>query len=138
MLYQYNMRQKKYCVTLLFQENRLMTKASQSLKALPSLVGDQLQKLGKDISLARKRRRLSMKSMAERMMVSIDTIQRLEKGDPAVSIGIVTTALWVLGLHQRMGNLISPESDTVGMQQDLARLPRDFRNTKKQQTDYDF
>jgi len=115
-----------------------MTKASQSLKALPSLVGDQLQKLGKDISLARKRRRLSMKSMAERMMVSIDTIQRLEKGDPTVSIGIVTTALWVLGLHRRVSDLIPPESDTVGMQQDLARLPRDFRNTKKQQTDYDF
>ncbi len=115
-----------------------MTRASLSLQALSPLLSDQLQKLGKDICFARKRRRMSMKSMAERMMVSIDTIQRLEKGDPSVSIGIIATALWIFGMQRRLGDLVSPESDTVGMQQDLARLPRDFRQTKKQSTDYNF
>lgn len=104
-----------------------MPKASRSHRAMPILLTDQLRKLGRDIVVARKRRRLSMKSMAERMMVSLETVQRLEKGDPAVGIGIVATALWVLGLHRRLGDLIPPESDEVGLQEDIRHLPRDFR-----------
>lgn len=115
-----------------------MTKSSRSLKALPNTVAFLLKKLGKDIAVARKRRRLSMKSMAERAMVSLETIQRLEKGDPAVGIGIIATVLWILGMHQRLGDLISPESDKIGIQEDLRHLPRDFRKPKKQSSDYDF
>jgi len=48
---------------------------------------------------------MSMSDMAERMMVNLKTVQRMEKGDPAVGIGIAATALWVLGLHRRLGDL---------------------------------
>ena len=54
---------------------------------------------------------MSMSEMAERMMVNLKTVQRMEKGDPAVGIGIVATALWVLGLHRRLGDLVAPETD---------------------------
>lgn len=123
---------------MLYRYNCHMSKASRSTKAIPSIVTTQLQKLGHNIALARKRRRFSMKNMAERMLVSLETIQRLERGDPAVSIGIIATALWVLGVHQRLGNLITPESDNIGLQTELKRLPRDFRKTKKTTDDYDF
>ena len=99
---------------------------------------DQLQKLGRDIAIARKRRRMSLSEMAERMMVNIKTVQRLEKGDPAVSIGIVTTALWVLGMHRRIGDLVAPETDQTGLQEDIKRLPRDFRRSRKQADITDF
>lgn len=115
-----------------------MPKATQSSKALPAIVIDQMQKLGRDITIARKRRRLSMSEMAERMMVNIKTVQRLEKGDPSVGIGIVATALWVLGLHRRIGDLVSPESDQVGLQEDIKNLPRDFRRSRKQIDKFDF
>ena len=100
-----------------------MSKASRSHRALPVLLADQLRKLGADIAIARKRRRIALVDMAKRMMVSLETVQRLEKGDPAVGIGIVATALWVLGLHGRIGELITPEKDIVGLQEDLRRLP---------------
>src|SRR5258708_11385618 len=72
----------------LYRYNMEMARATQSFRALPALAADQLQKLGRDISIARKRRRMSLSEMAERMMVNIKTVQRLEKGDPSVGVGI--------------------------------------------------
>jgi transcriptional regulator with XRE-family HTH domain len=115
-----------------------MAKASLSQRALPAIATDQLEKLGRDIAVARKRRHLSMSEMAERMMVNLKTVQRLEKGDPSVGIGILVTALWILGMHRRLGDLAAPESDTTGLHEDIKNLPRDFRKTKKPADKYDF
>jgi transcriptional regulator with XRE-family HTH domain len=115
-----------------------MAKASQSSHALPAVVVDQLQKLGRDLTVARKRRHLSLREMADRMMVNLKTVQRLEKGDPTVGIGIVAAALWILGMHRRLGNLVAPETDTTALQEDIRNLPRDFRKTKSRNDKYDF
>lgn len=115
-----------------------MTKGSQSHLALPAVAVDQLQKLGRDLTVARKRRRLSLREMADRMMVNLKTVQRLEKGDPAVGIGIVAAALWILGMHRRLGDLVAPETDTTGLQEDIRNLPRDYRKTKNRNEKYDF
>jgi transcriptional regulator with XRE-family HTH domain len=117
---------------------RAVTRASQSYPALPVVVADQLQKLGRDLTVARKRRHLSLREMADRMMVNLKTVQRLEKGDPAVGIGIVAGALWILGMHRRLGDLVAPETDTTGLQEDIRNLPRDFRKTKSRNAKYDF
>jgi transcriptional regulator with XRE-family HTH domain len=117
---------------------RNMATASLTHQALPAAAKEQLVKLGKDIAVARKRRRMSMVEMAERMMVNLKTVQRLEKGDPAVGVGIVASALWVLGMHRRIGDLVAPESDTTGLQEDIQNLPRDFRRTRKQADKFDF
>jgi transcriptional regulator with XRE-family HTH domain len=115
-----------------------MPRGSRSYRALPAITADQLKKLGRDIAVARKRRHLSMREMAARMMVNLKTVQRLEKGDPTVGIGIVGGALWILGLDRRLGDLVAPESDTTGLQADIKNLPRDFRTTKKRADKYDF
>ncbi len=115
-----------------------MSKASRSHGALPSIAADQLEKLGRDIAVARKRRHLSMREMASRMMVNLKTVQRLEKGDPTVGIGMLVTALWILGMHRRLGDLVAPESDTTGLQEDIKNLPRDFRKTRKPADSFDF
>jgi len=115
-----------------------MTKASRSYRALPAVTVDQLQKLGRDIAVARKRRKLSMRDMASRMMVNLKTLQRLENGDPTVGIGIVASALWILGMDRRLGDLVAPESDSTGLQEEIKSLPRDFRKTRKRADKYDF
>lgn len=79
-----------------------------------------------------------MRDMAERMMVNLKTVQRLEKGDPTVGIGMIAGALWILGLDRRLGNLVAPESDTTGLQGDIKNLPRDFRKPRKRADKYDF
>src|ERR1700734_2459720 len=108
-----------------------MSKATRAYGVLPAIATDQLQKLGRDIAVARKRRRMSMSEMAGRMMVNLKTVQRLEKGDPSVGVGILAAALWILGLHRRLGDLVAPESDSTALQEDIRNLPRDFRKTRK-------
>jgi hypothetical protein len=115
-----------------------MTKATPSYPALPAVVKDQLKKVGHDLALARKRRRTSLREMAARMMVNLKTVQRMEQGDPGVGIGIIASALWVLGMHRRLGELAAPETDATGLQEDIRQLPRDFRKTKKREDKYDF
>jgi hypothetical protein len=55
-----------------------------------------------------------------------------------VGISIVAGALWILGLDRRLGDLVAPESDTTGLQEDIKNLPRDFRTTRKHADKYDF
>ena len=39
------------------------------------------------------------------------TAQRLEAGDPTVSIGIIASALWLINRDGELGNLAAPEQD---------------------------
>ncbi|HET8854704.1 MAG TPA: helix-turn-helix transcriptional regulator, partial [Salinimicrobium sp.] len=58
-----------------------------------------LKAIGENIKLARLRRKLTMKQVAERAGISRPTLSTLEKGNPAVSLGIVLQVLFVLGLE---------------------------------------
>lgn len=79
--------------------------------SLPIPAGHALGKLGRDIAVARRKRRISTADMAARLFVSRDTLWRLERGDPTVSAGTLTTVLFVLGLHDRLANLAAPSRD---------------------------
>ena len=94
---------------------------------LPIPVRRALAKLGADIRDARRRRRIPTATMAERALISRTTLNKVEKGDPNVSLGIYATVLFVLGLTDRVGDLADPRYDTVG--QDLADelLPKRIR-----------
>ena len=83
-----------------------------------------LQKLGRDLALARRKRRISAADMAARLFVSRATLWRLERGDPTVAIGTVATAAFVLQLHDRLANLASPASDEVALTLDEQRVPK--------------
>ena len=65
---------------------------------LPRAARKALIKLGEDITVARKKRRISTVSMAERAFISRGTLYKVEKGDPSVSMGIYATVLSILGL----------------------------------------
>jgi hypothetical protein len=72
------------------------------------------------------------------MMVSLDTLQRLERGDTGVSLGVVATAMWALGLIDRLAALASPDQDTVGKGEELKRLPKQARGPRVPKSDLDF
>ncbi len=105
-------------------------KATQSKPALPLPVRRALQKLGADISAARRRRRISVKLMAERAFVGRNTITRVEKGDPGVSLGIYATVLFVLGMAERLASLVDISVDEVGQALDEQQLPTRVRESK--------
>jgi len=105
-----------------------MTRRSASLNGLPPSVDRQMKELGERVRLARKRRRLTMDEMAERMFVTRKTLSRLEHGDPGVSIGVMASALWVLGLDASLAWVAEPDDDVVGKYHDRRRLPQRVRS----------
>jgi len=97
---------------------------TQATSTLPRAARQALAKLGEDIAIARKKRRISTVSMAERAFISRGTLYKLEKGDPSVSMGIYATVLAILGLIDGLGNVADRGTDTLGLDIDEDRLPK--------------
>ncbi len=97
---------------------------TQATNALPRAARQALIKLGEDIAVARKKRRISTVSMAERAFISRGTLYKVEKGDPSVSMGIYATVLSILGLVEGLGNVADRGTDTLGLDIDEDRLPK--------------
>src|SRR5260370_15044524 len=72
---------------------------------LPIPVRSALRKLGSDIRDARRRRRIPAALMAERVLVTRATLHKAERGDPTVSVGTYATALFILGMTERLPGL---------------------------------
>lgn len=104
-----------------------MPTPSRSHAALPIPVRRALRKLGQDIAAARKRRRITMQLMAERALTSRQTIARLERGDAGVSMGIYATVLFVLGMTDRLADLVDARVDPFVLDLDAERLPQRVR-----------
>jgi transcriptional regulator with XRE-family HTH domain len=86
-----------------------------------------LRKLGADIHDARRRRRLTMAVIAERAFTSRATLQRIESGDPSVSMGIYAAVLQALGLLDGLQDVADAAKDTVGQSLATAALPQRVR-----------
>ena len=71
-----------------------------------------LSELGVNIKLARRRRKLSIKIVAQRVGVAINTVVSVERGDPGVSIGAVVNVLHSLGLAEDISKVA--KDDVVG------------------------
>ncbi|MBI5531591.1 MAG: helix-turn-helix transcriptional regulator [Deltaproteobacteria bacterium] len=97
---------------------------------LPARVRRSLTAFGADLSVARRKRRLTVAMMAERLGVAASTYLRVEKGDPSVSMGIYAMALFVLGFGDRLGDLVEPGRDTQGLILEAERLPKRVRVKK--------
>ena len=97
---------------------------TQATSTLPRVAKQALVKLGEDIAVARKKRRISTVSMAERAFISRGTLYKVEKGDPTVSIGIYATVLAILGLINGLGQLADRRDDTLGLDIEEDRLPK--------------
>jgi transcriptional regulator with XRE-family HTH domain len=98
--------------------------------SIPLPAGRALRKLGRDLALARRKRSISTSDMAARLFVSRDTLWRLERGDPTVALGTLATAIFVLGLHDRLANLAAPSSDELALVLDERRLPQRIRRSR--------
>ncbi|CAN7414287.1 XRE family transcriptional regulator [Rhizobacter sp. LjRoot28] len=96
-----------------------MPKTARALLQLPPATTAALEKLGADLAVARLRRKESLRSWAQRMGVTVSTLQRLEAGDPSVSIGIVATALWLMQRDGELRHLAAPEHDQGALEMDV-------------------
>jgi hypothetical protein len=72
-----------------------------------------------------------MEIAAQRASISKPTLIRVERGDPAVSIGSYATVLFVLGMVERLADLVDPKNDPVGLQLEEENLPQRIRGTRR-------
>lgn len=101
------MHRKTYIMTK-FTKANWMTRALQ----------EKLKVVGEQFRLARLRRDLTMDQVAQRAQCSRLTLSRLEKGEPSVSLGVVTRVLNALQLEDDI--LYLAKDDELGrMLQDL-------------------
>jgi hypothetical protein len=67
--------------------------------------------------------------VANRVGITRPTLQRVERGDPSVSLGIYASVLFVLGLIDKLAAVAAVEGDSVGLMLDEERLPKRVRQT---------
>lgn len=81
-----------------------------------------LELMGEQIMLARKRRHLSMQDIADRATVTRLTVSKVEHGDPSVAFGIYARVLYALNLENDL-KLIAG-NDVLGRDLQDAELKR--------------
>lgn len=96
-----------------------MPKTARALLRLPPATAGAIEKLGADLAVARLRRKESLRSWAQRLGVTVSTLQRLEAGDPSVGIGIVASALWLIQRDGELRSLAAPEHDQGAIEKDV-------------------
>jgi transcriptional regulator with XRE-family HTH domain len=105
--------------------------------SVPDPVLAQLQELGERLRLARKRRGWTIVEFAERLEVNPETVRALEKGASGTSIGVLASALWVMGVSG-LDRLAATAEDLQGIALERARTPQRVRKRRERADDYDF
>lgn len=83
----------------------------------------QLLKLGDNIKMARLRRHLSLRAVAQRAGISLNTVVAIEKGESGVSIGAIVNVLHCLSLAEDISKVAL--DDALGRKlQDLDLKPK--------------
>ncbi len=98
--------------------------------SLPLPVSRALEKLGRDISFARRRRQMPQAMLAERIGVSVMTVRRMEAGSPTIALQTLARALHVFGELERLKQLLDSSEDSIGLALMDEKLPQRVRLPK--------
>lgn len=97
---------------------------------VPPRVARSLQKLGHDIEIARKKRRLTVMALCERAGISAPLYTRMMQGAPGTSVGAYAMVFLALGLGTPLEDLVDPATDDAGLTLEEERLPKRVRSPK--------
>jgi transcriptional regulator with XRE-family HTH domain len=98
---------------------------------MPLPVARAIAKLGEDINRARRRRRMTQQSLAERIGASLTTVKRMESGDPRIPLHFVARTLYVFGEIERINQLLDSGQDEIGLNLMDDQLPKRIRTSRK-------
>ena len=99
---------------------------------VPNPVERAILKLGRDLAVARRRRRISQESLALRIGASISTVKRMEKGDLRIPLHFIGRALYVFGEIEKLNALLDSSRDEIGLTLADQQLPQRIRRKTKQ------
>ncbi len=105
--------------------------AKASVILLTPRIARSLVKLGRDIDVARKKRRLTIAALCERAGISAPLYARLVAGAPGTSVGAYAMVLFALGMGTPFDSLMDAAMDDVGLLLEEERLPIRVSNPRK-------
>ena len=86
-----------------------------------------LASVGEQLRLARRRRKLTAKQVAERAGMAVNTLRSIERGSAGTTLGAYAAVLQVLGLDGDL--LLLAKEDPVGRRLQDAELVRGKKST---------
>lgn len=113
-----------------------MSRRSKITHSPPAEVENALKRLGRNIRIARLRRRLRIQDVADRIGTSRFTVADLERGKPSTSVAAYFGSLWALGLLDHVDRIADPDHDEEGKILESARRPG--QASRLRQLDNDF
>jgi transcriptional regulator with XRE-family HTH domain len=75
---------------------------SKSNDILPAKVRLAMEEMGNEIHEARRSRKLTAAELSDQVQISRPTLQKVEAGDPSVTMGVYATVLYALGLTSNL------------------------------------
>ena len=113
-----------------------MSRRSKITHSPPAAVESALKRLGRNIRIARLRRRLRIQDVADRIGTSRFTVADLEKGKPSTSVAAYLGALWALGLLDPVNGIADPDLDEEGKILESARRPGQASRPRRLDNDF--
>lgn len=107
-----------------------MPRPLQLKETAPFAVKDGAKRIGERVTLARKRRRLTLRDLAAKAGISYDTARAVEAGNLQTGIGATLAVLWAMGLESEIDGFINSNLDEEGKQLEIARLPQRVKHSK--------
>lgn len=104
-----------------------MPRQNLTAATVPVAVLRGCEQLGRNIRIARQRRRLRLADLAAKTGLAVGTLRRIEEGTPNTALGAYFAVLWALGLDSEFGDLASPDRDEEGKTLERARDPARIR-----------
>lgn len=114
-----------------------MKRPSSHREFLTPAATESIQNLGKQIRVARQRRRLTQEELAARASVGVATVQRLERGE-SVSLDILANILVAMNLEDTLDRVANPDEDETGKALEYRRLPKRVTEKLRHGLDTDF
>ncbi|WP_316893477.1 helix-turn-helix domain-containing protein [Ralstonia mannitolilytica] len=102
---------------------------AKKVTALGQIAELRIQQFGDRLRMARLRRRLTAKHLAERAGMTAVTLRNLERGNAGVTIGAYLAVMQVLGVDSNLDFLL--KDDPLGRQVQDANLPQRGRSGTK-------
>lgn len=103
----------------------------------PERVVEVVAAVGRNIALARKRRRLRLADLADKAGITIPTVRAVEAGKVGTSFGAYVAVLWALGLEDGLLPIAALEFDAEGQIRERAALRRGVAQPRISRTPLD-
>jgi transcriptional regulator with XRE-family HTH domain len=98
---------------------------------IPLPVERALRRVGQSIALARRRRHLTQEALAERIGASVNTVRRMEDGNPGTALQHFARALQVFGELDQFEKLMDTAQDSLGLALMDEKLPQRIRSPRR-------